>query len=640
MAGVFPTASSPSASTTALPPPMSGSGNFPFVTLSNEFVKVRFIEQDVPFAVNQRWIGMPRGVYLGFTPTVAPASRVLMLNTDPTQNFSLLRVPSRDVRVMVDLFSPTAIQLDFTAHNAWPVYVLATASYRRTLPTQGKIFTRATPANAFDEVTICAVDKVGNNLVVITTVPGARQPPVAFSGQPYGYMPDGSIDDLTNTNATVAEVIAARNSSYTGAQSTLSARIAADMGTSAMADRLGLRFVHVLSNVHPNRTGSSFNVSGSFSETRRDLGPNLTIAPNGTESVEGALTDGTRNHCFVINGTTGQRIVDATSQDPVFGRVGFSSGTNGVGKEIQFVNASVDVNGNGSNPFVAPLQQGDLVLGPDGLFYELETIVDPDNAVLGSAFQGTDGSVFDTPYRRWTLFLFTITGGPFALSGATPIQFLFPCFFRVDRAIFDGLLYIKRDGERPQETVATSSVPGKALLSISDGLVGSIRTIKSGPTTIGTDIHTLNFAFGGATNAGLGVINVSVPGATGIPGPPSNQGPTGPTGAAGFGYNLNNTYEQGPESGTTAVAVGPVTVSFTVNWTTTPPNFNPLVPRSYAHVAGGWGIIDGFSPFGFERVHIDTLTTVDANTTRITYRIQPDGNLSFTTLACFMGACQ
>jgi hypothetical protein len=640
MAGVFPTSSSPSASASALPAPISGSGNFPFLTLSNEFVKVRFVETDVPYALNQRWIGMPRGVYLGFIPSAASGSRIVSFAPDATQNFSLLRVPSRDLRVMVDIFYADTLTLDFTAHNVWPVYVLATASYQKTQPTHGKIFTRATPANSFDEITVCKVNKVGNDLVIDTTVPTMRNPPIAFATQPYGYMPDGSIGDLATTNATVAEVIAARSSGYTGPHASVSARVAADMSGTAMADRLGLRMVHLLSNNHPNKIGPSFNVSGSFSDTNRAFGPNLTIEPSGSESSEGALTDGIRDHCFVINGTTGQRIVNPVNQDPVFGRVGFSSGTNGVGKEIQFVNASVDVNGNGSNPFVAPLQQGDLVLGPDGRYYELETIVDPDNAVLGTAFQGVNGSVFNTPYRRWTLFLFTVAGGPYALPALTTIQFLFPCFFRVDRAIFDGFLYIKRDGDRPPEAVATPTVEGKALLAAASGLVGSIRTIRSGPTVIGNDAHTLNFPFGGAINAGGGVVNVSVTGATGPTGPASNQGPAGPTGAAGFGYNLNNSYEQGTESGTTVVAGGPVTVSHTVNWTTTPPNFTPQAPRSYAHVTGGWGIIDGFSAGGFERIHIDALTTVDANTTRITYRIQPDGNVSFTTIACFMGACQ
>lgn len=638
MAGVFPTASSPTGATPPLPPPPSGGGTFPSITISNEFVKVRFVEEDVPYAVNQRWIGMPRGVYLGFTPTTTPGSRILTLAVDATQNFSILRVPSQDVRVMVDLFYGSNLVLDFTAHNVWPVYVLATSSYRRTMPTQGKIFTRASAAVSFDEVLICKVNRVGNDLVVEADVPTNRHSPVAFISQPYGYMPDASIENLATTNATVSEVIAARTSDYTGPHATLSERIADDMSGSAMADRLALRPVHLLSNVHLDRSGTSFNVSGSFSETGRAFGPTLTIEPSGSETVEGALTDGIRNHCLVINASTGQRIVD-TNDDPVFGRVLFISGTNGVGKQIQFVNASVNVNGNGTNPFTVPLEAGDLVLGPDGLYYEILSITDPDNAVLGTAFQGTSGSVFDTPYRRWVMFTYTVAGGPFAISSPTDIQFLFPCFFRVDRAIYDGLLYIKRSGERPQVPIASSTVAGRALLATTNGLVGSVRTVKSASAPIGNDFHTFNFSFGGAANAGGGVVNVSVAGATGAAGPPANQGPTGPTGQAGFGYSLNNQYEAGPESGTTFAAVGSVTVSYTVNWTTTPPNFTPMVPRSYAHAYGGWSIFT-IDSVGYERFNIDTITTVDANTTRIQYTIQPDSNFTVSTIGAFQGACQ
>lgn len=638
MASVFPTAASPTGSTTpplAAPP---GVGTFPSITLSNEFVKLRFFEPDVPKAINRRWIGMPRGVYLGFEPTVAPASRTLVLTVDAQQNFSLLRVPSRSERVMVDIFTSESIELDFTAHTVWPVYVIATSDYEPRTPTQGKIFTRASNATGIDEVVICKVDKVGDDLVVDVTAPTNRQQPLAFDSQPYGYMPSNAIEDLAATNSTVAEVIAARASSYTGPHPSLGARLNADMSGNEMADRLGLRMVHIISNVHPNRSGLSVNVSGSFTETGREFGPLITISPNGDEATEGAVTDPTRAFCFIVNGSTGQRLVDPTSREPVYGQLAFSTafliGT------INFVNASTSVNGGGSNPFVSPLQEGDIVQGPDGLFYEIQSIVDPDNAVLGAAYRGTDDSITTPAFRRWLVFLFTVSGGAFNLSPAVDVQFVCPAFFRLDNPIFDGMLLIQRTGERPQLPVATSSVEGKALLAVDGGLVGSLRTVKNTGSSVGNDIHTLNFVFGGATAGPPGVVNVSVPGQQGATGPGANQGPDGPTGAAGFGYSVLNSYEGGPESGDTVTAVGPVSVSFTQDWTTGSPALSPMSPRAYAHVSGGWSIINGFSPFAFERIHIDTLTDASATTTRIDYRIQPDPNFSNTTIACFMGASQ
>jgi len=642
MAGVFPTASSPTATTPPVVSPPPGVGTFPSIALSNEFVKVRWFEQNVAKAVNQRWIGMPRGVYLGFDPETVPGSRLVTLATDAQQSFSLLKVPSRDETVMVDIFTGEDVVLDFTAHNAWPVYVLATSSYKTGSPTQGKIFTRASTASAIDEIVICRVDKVGDDLVIDVTEPTNRQQPVAFQTQPYGYMPDGSIEDLSTTNAIVSEVVAARSSIYTGPHGDLKTRLDADMGGAEMADRLGFRLAHLLSNVHQNRSGTALNVSGSFTETGRTTAPLLTISSGGGESVEGAITDGVRGVCFLVNSTTKQRIINETTREPIYGQLAFSTAIIGAGKEVHFVNASVSVNGNGTNPFGAPLVEGDIIAGPDGLFYEISSIADPDNATLGAAYRGVDDFISNPAFRRWQIFLFTVSSGVFNLVTPTNVQFIFPSFFRLDRAIFDGSLHIKQDGERPQLPVATSASAGKALLATDGGLVGSFRTIKDTGTSIGADIHTLNFLTGGAANAGAGVAIVSVPGAKGAPGPSSNQGPDGPTGAAGFGYSLQNSFETGPESGDTSTAVGPVTVSYTHDWTvpSSTPTLSAQSPRSYAHVSGGWSIINGFHGGGFERIHIDSLADDGANNTRIIYRIQPDGNLSNTTIQCYMGASQ
>jgi len=346
--------------------------------------------------------------------------------------------------------------------------------------------------------------------------------------------------------------------------------------------------------------------------------------------------------CFVIDGSTGQRLIDETTREPVYGVTSFAVSAVGFGKEIYFVNASTAVNGNGTNPFQAPIEEGDLVEGPDGLFYELETFTDPDNAVLGAAYRGSDGFTSNATLRRWTIFFATVAAGPFNIATPTSIQFLFPCFYRLNRAIFDGFLLAKKDGERPQLSVATDSEPGKALVAANDGLVGAIRSIKDVGVVVKLDAHTLNFTAPNAitTNAGGGVVNVSAKGDKGPIGLPFNQGPQGPTGAAGFGYSVQNTFELSPETGDTITAVGPVSLSFTVNWTAVAPPLVPTIPRTYAHVTGGWGTINGFNPAGAERIHIDELVDVDQDRTRITVRIEPAPNLSNTTLKAFMGASQ
>jgi hypothetical protein len=643
VAGAFPTASTPTGSTSPIPSPPPGVGTFPSITFAKEFVKVRFLEPNVAQGINQRWLGMPRGVYLGFIPSVTPGSKLLTLEVDPGNSFSLLKVPSSEETMAVDIFTADPVILDFSAHTVWPVYVLATAQYITGRPTQGKIFTRAATANSINEVVICKIDKTGDDLVVETTLPTSNQPPVAFKTQPYGYMPENAIDDLATTNATVVEVIAARTSVFTGGHGDLKTRLDADMIGTEIADRLGLRPVHLISNAHPDKSGTTANVSGSFTETGRVFGPTLTIEANANETTEGAITDGSRNICFVIDGTTGQRITDANSGEPVYGITSFAEADMGVGKEVHFVNASTSVNGDGTNPFVAPLEAGDIVEGPDGLFYELLSIADPDNAVLGAAYQGVDGFVSNTDFRRWTLFFFTASGGPFNISVPTSIQFIFPCFFRVDRAIFDGYLLIKKDGERPQLPLATAATAGRSTLAVDGGLIGSVRTVKDSSLTVKLNAHTFNFVNNGASNPfpGSGVAHVSVPGEPGPVGPGANQGPPGPSGAASFGYSNNNKFEPSVNSSTT-VATSPfdAIVSFTQNWTVATPALAPMVPRTYAHVNGGWSFIDGPSNNGWERLHIDELTDVSADETRITMRIQIDPFTSNTVVAGFMGASQ
>jgi len=583
---------------------------------------------------------MPRGVYLGFTPVTTPGSDVLALEVDADHGFSLLKVGSQSRPVQIDIYTNSNVQLDFTGHLQFPVYVIATADYKSKTPTQAKIFTRMTTASGSQEVLLCQVDKPGVDLVASAIDPDTKQSPVAFQGQPYGFMLDGAIDDLSAGTSTRAEVIAARISPYTAPTGgtpgvdphpDLRTRIDTDLSGFEMANRLALRPTNVISNVHPVPGGATLvNVSGSFTETQRGFGPTLTIEPSGSETVEGAITTSPRNICFIVDGATGQRIIDETTREPVYGELSFTSGTAGVGKEIQFTTALTSVSGNGTNPFQTPLAEGDIVLGPDGLYYELASFVDPDNAELGAAFAGTSGSVFDTGFRRFLVSFFTVAGGAFVLP-ATPartVQALFPCFFRTDRAIFDGLLLIKREGERPQLPAATSSTPGKALLAATGGLVGSVRTIKDGGSAIGTDIHTLNFVNGGASDAGGGVANISVQGATGAPGPSSDVGPTGPSGGAGPGYAVNNAFEG---SGPSTVTGGtPSSISFTFDFSSTAP-----IITNVEYLYGGFA---GFDAPQVQRTYeITNIQIIPPSSGRIDGQVS---NGSGTTFELFLGASQ
>lgn len=598
---------------------------FPTYNFSKEFVKVRFLEENAPIGIDKRWLGLPRGVYIGFNPQTTIGSSTLTLSVDPNHGFSLLKVGAESLPLQIDLFLGSNLELDFNGHTKYPVYVIARGDFRRGSSAQARILTRATPASGPQEVTICSINKVNGELVTDVSVPSSRQTPTAFLSQAFGFMNSGAVDQLDAAMVATAEIQAARNSLYTGSHPTLGDRIDDDLSGFEMANRLGLRSISIVSNSY-TAIGGSTNVSGSFSETGREFGPTFTIPANGSESIEGAVTTSGRNYCFIVNDLTKQRLVNA-ADEPVYGELTFTSGSNGVGKAITFSNASTSVTGGGTFPFQVPLQAGDLILAPDGKYYELRTIIDPDTATLGAAFQGVSGVVIDTLFRRFTLTFFTVVGGAFSISASTPIRFLIPTFFRADRAIFDGSLLLKQDGERPPLPSATQATAGKALLAATGGLVGSIRTIRNNSLPIGNDIHTLNFQFGGATDAGSGVANVAVNGATGPTGPSAADGPTGPSGAAGLGFSTNVPFASSAFSATPT----PVTISFTFDFAPTISNIE--------HLFGGFSGFDGKSPL--ETVKITSLAPISATEGRIIGDIALTGaGPSLSRFKLFLGAMQ
>lgn len=592
---------------------------FPSTTLTNRNVKVRFFEPNAATAINARWMGMPRGVYLGYEPSVTAGSNVLTLNVDSGQNFSLLKVPSKRANVMVDIFTASAVTLDFTGHVTFPVYVLADATYVDGRSSFGRIFTRAAGTVSAEEVLICEVSKVGDDLSVTTTAPTSRQTPVAFTGQSYGFMPSGSKEDLDDTVPDTGEVTAARLSPYTAPTGgtpgvdpfdSLSERIAADHTSEATADRLFLRHVNILSNAH-SVSGTSANVSRSFSGVDREVGPFLTLEPSGSESDEGVITapdDTDRNVCFVVNEDTGERLIDSNGE-PLHGRLSYTNGTVGATAEILFSNASTNVTGTNS-PFAA-INVGDIILGGDGNYYEVDSITDPDTATIGSAYQGPTTIVLDAAYRRFTLTFQTSSDAQATLL-TTNIRFAVPGFFRVDRAIYDAALYLRQHGEPPDAPLATQTVQGKGLLATSDGKVGSVRTIQNANAFLGNDFHTLNFVNGGVSPSPgrPGVVDIAVTGPQGPPGPPQDVGPPGPSGPVGDGLA-----QLVPFIDTAFLPIsGPVSLSH---------DFSTNGLSAITHLWGGISAYDGIRSFWEQ--HITTFTASGPTTGTITVTMTADG---------------
>jgi hypothetical protein len=602
---------------------------------------MRFTDPSVSESLNRKWLGMPRGVYAGFHP-VEIAEDLLELQVDSQLGFSLLKVGSSSAKATVDLFTEDAVQLNFSTHVAYPVYVIARADYLLTGGTSARIFTREATASGSNEVQICQVNKVGSNFVIDALEPLIRQTPVAVDDQKYGFMGEGAVTDLDATALMTSEVEDAREDLTATVQPSLNDRLVTDMDGAAMTDRMVLQSIHIQGNDYeidaPSLPLASLNVSGSFSAVSRANPPFLTFPDLGSPTMEGVISgpsDTVNNICPVVSVDTGSRVVDAAG-DLIFGRL--NSSTAFLSGTLTFIVATPFVTGVGT-AFLTELEDGDLVTGADGVLYEVLTRTSNTALELSTAYQGTSAAVGGPARERFTLEFVSRTSGvevPASIDAVGSYRFFATVWTRLDNVVANAFSVFKARAELPAVPEATDTVAGKVLVAASGGRAGALRRVKDTGVLVDSDVHTLNFpVIGSTTDLGGGEIAISVVGADGPPGPTGGIGPSGPPGIDGEGYTINNPRIMSPLSGTTIAAAGTVFVSHTVDFSIAP------TPMSRVdHVVGGIGYVDNIQ--AFETVIIDTLTIPDFATTRImgeiTGRIIPSPTQTLTEIKLFIGA--
>jgi len=524
--------------------------NFPTYSFSEDSVEVRFREQRMSDSVGRRCFALPHGVYVGYEPQVQSGSQVLSLAIDSRVGFSSLKVGSQSLPVQVDVFTKETVTLNFTGHTQFPVFVIARADCAKDSHTQGRILTRTAGAAGPQEINICKVDKPDADLTLDVSIPASRHLPVAHEGQAFGYMLPGSAEDIIFAQSVTAEVIRSRYSLATPdplpptpppAGQKLNDRLALDLSADYLASQMGLRNNILVANAKTLPAGgSSANVSGSFAGTSREFEPKMTLAPGGSESAEGAITapaDAVRNVCFLVNDATGLRVIDA-GRHPVYGRLSASAVTPFSGT-ITFTNAQTAVVGVATS-FQTELEVGDIIVGDDGVWYEIEAIPSQTDLELSAAYQGVTVAGVGSSYRRYTLSFFSRgTGSEAVHTLAEPVnmRFFFSAWNRVDRPAFDAIAFMHRTGERPVLGEASGTLAGRILLAAAGAKAGAIRTVTDDQVSVGDNFHTLNFSADNAvvTPAGTGVANVVVQGDQGPLGPGSIEGPQGPIGTAGPG---------------------------------------------------------------------------------------------------------
>jgi len=531
---------------------------FPLQFFTEETALVGFDSAYKSSLLGQRYAGQPKGVYVGFIPSTAGSS-ILTLSPDPTLGYSLFKVTSDVDPSGMDVFTTSPVTLDFVGQPSidFPMNVLARSSYfsNGASPTSAEIFTRSsTQPVAFDEVIICVVTGPAATISV-SAIPslGERNEPIALNGVDTGFMPGGSVEDLLAAVDIVNEIVEARVDFDSTVHTDLSSRLSADYNAVGMASRLSLLSSVLRSNDYTAIAGNtSVVVSGSFSEIDRDHEPKISFEGNGSETTEGAVAspnDTVRNLVFIQDATTGYRPIDnPTTRQIVFGRL-VGPNEEAIAGVWQFLNASKDVMATGGNgQAIVELQSGDTVIGVDGKYYEVATIVDNNNLTLRTAYQGTTATSPSTTRRRWQVNFRKIEAGvevTASFSAITIIRLFFHSFVSIERSNFDWRSALHTASEREPLPDATTTVPGALLLADTTSRLGSVNIQNSGFPLAGGPFHTVNF---NATSASVnelvpGEVDVVEIGLKGVDGPIGTTGETGDPGPPGPGFSVINPFE-------------------------------------------------------------------------------------------------
>ncbi len=549
----------------SLPTPLG-----PGFEFTEQEVKYRYGERYVSEATNRKFLGIPRGVYIGFTPSFS--GDVLTLATDTSYGISLARLTSPDDPLYtIDVMTESSVTLDFTDHVVFPVNVILRArdpldvanpvcALGRTH--RAEIVTTASAATDPTEILLCTVTA---SQTVVFDDPTNRSSPFAHASAPlgYGFMKDGAAEELLAAVALTAEIEAARIDLTGTTQVDLDARLTADMSAAAIASRLGKEIRHIQGDDFLVASSTTtVNISRSFSKFHRDLAgltPSTNIEGFGAENRIGAITSGsipsfaadeavtdsTRNVCAVIDVADESRLIDSL-RNVAYGRL--TLGEIELTGTLTF-NGSTTVTGVGTL-FTSEVSAGDIIQDTSGNYYEVATTPVLDSSLTLSVAAIVSASGAGLLRRRFELNmrirLDADSDSAYSVAGGTTVRPFFPVWSTVESAQFDYLPNLTRVHEAPAVPVASTSVAGRAMVSSGspEGQAGGVYAVQQTGAQIGTShVHTINFI--GASNAGSGVANVSQRGPAGPPGADvsgGTLGPPGPTGAIGRGYTGTSTY--------------------------------------------------------------------------------------------------
>jgi len=555
----------------------------PLAAFNDLEIKYRYGESYIGEATNTAFLGTPRGVYLGFVPTLE--NFVLTLSPDPDYGVSALRATSLlDPLRSADIFFKEDIVLDFTGHvGGFPIYVYAEIDQvLGAAPNVARILTAGGLPSGPTQILICTLPDA---VTVSFDDPTNRATPYAHASAPlgFGFMKDSALPQLLEALDLVLEVQAAREDLTGTIQPDLSSRLAADGAGQAMADRLAKSIRTVQSLDFVTTGGTSENVSESFGNRARivnTLDPQLTIAPFGGEELVGAICDGTlpdvvpagavsdgdRNVCVLVDSTTGARIMDGV--DPVFARLICDEVVLPLAWGLDFTIASTTVNGTTTDFTDGTVVVGDIIEDNLSNFYRVDSIggalvLDLDVSTPAVATSSANEKL----RRRFTLEFFKSDGvggeQAVSLAAALNVRFYFPQWQDDGTGFYDAWPTLHQHGESEPVPVATAAIEGRARLAIDTALGGALYNAQDNFSPVSTtrNWHTIDWMNAGAAlSPSPGVLDVNQRGPDGDPGPtgggPGSPPAPGLQGDPGVGITERQLFLKSPDADHLALGPG------------------------------------------------------------------------------------
>lgn len=419
---------------------------FPVQAFTKNDVNVAWKASYTSESLNKKFNGLPPGVYLGLTPASVPGSDILTLSVDATRGISVAAMKATGSNTTVHLQVENVVSLDFTGHVAYPVYVVAKASYAAGVTTSASIETQAAPPNGVDTVGICRIDAMGLVPVIASSAAPDRHEPLANTGVAFGFMRGGDIQNVDANNATTVDVNNAKVDTQSVVHPTLTARLAEDFSGAGLSKNLARTLEVIQGNQISIGAVGSANVSGSFAKFDRDVAPAINIATGGSESADGAVTSGShplgRNVVYLRDRSRNKIVTQVGGFSlGVYGRL--SAATLALAGTLSFTAASTAVTGIGTQ-FLTECEVGDIIKGADNDYYEIASIIDDFGLTLSTAYQGATVAGATSDRRRFTVtFHYEAAGfeGPYTFpAGVNNIVPFFPVFTSLNIARHQGTL--------------------------------------------------------------------------------------------------------------------------------------------------------------------------------------------------------